>query len=153
MPDPIQGLTPGMWIGAQSARPACVTLQRIMPGLIEHRISTALLALSMTLSLYACGGDSSGDGGTLPPTEVHFGDTALVVVMNPAVNDGNDRNLPAPGQTRLDVQVDSDDGLSATTDAYVARYHGYGTLAWARRVMHRLVLLRLAYSRSLLKLK
>lgn len=92
-----------------------------MFGLIKkhricHRISTTLFVLSLTLPVTACGGDS-GDGGTLPPTDIAFGDTALVVVVNPAINDGNDANLPAPGQTRADVLVSSDDGLSATTDA------------------------------------
>ena len=60
----------------------------------------------------ACGGD---DGGGIDPTEVRFGDTALVVVVNPAVNDANKRTVPAPGATRAGITLRSDDGLSDTT--------------------------------------
>ena len=61
----------------------------------------------------ACGG---GDDG-IDPTDVRFGDTALVVVVNPAINDGNRRPAPTPGSARAGVTVRSDDGISDTTGA------------------------------------
>jgi len=67
----------------------------------------------------ACGGGSEAppapDANT--PTDVRFGDTALVVVMNPIVNDANDRTVATPGPTRAGVTLMTDDGVSATTDA------------------------------------
>jgi hypothetical protein len=62
----------------------------------------------------ACGGE--GDSG-IDPTDVRFGDTALVVVVNPVVNDGNKRSVPMPGSVRSGVTVRSDDGLADTTGA------------------------------------
>lgn len=62
----------------------------------------------------ACGGD---DGGGVDPTEVRFGDTALVVVVNPAIDDGNRQQVPAPGSARAGITLRSDDGVSDTTGA------------------------------------
>jgi len=64
------------------------------------------------LVVAGCGG---GSGTT--PTQVRFGDTALVVVVNPVVNDANVRAVPTPGQTRANVRLTTDDGISATTSA------------------------------------
>lgn len=72
--------------------------------------STLPLAL---LVCTACGSDSEGPG----PTDVRFGDTALVVVVNPAINDSNRYTVPSPGATRAGVRLASDDGVAATTDA------------------------------------
>ncbi|MBE7452626.1 MAG: hypothetical protein HS111_28240 [Kofleriaceae bacterium] len=72
------------------------------------------LAPALAVLVLACGG---GDDGTLDPTDVVFGDTALVVVVNPTVNDDNDENLPAPGAVRAGVRLRSDDGRQATTGA------------------------------------
>jgi hypothetical protein len=51
------------------------------------------------------------------PLDVKFGDTALVVVVNPVVNDANDRSLPSPGTTKADIRITSDDGVDVRTDA------------------------------------
>jgi hypothetical protein len=64
----------------------------------------------------ACGGD---DPATVEvdPTDVTFGDTALVVVVNPEINDANRRTVPMPGATRMNLVVTSDDGIADTTGA------------------------------------
>ncbi|MBL8621293.1 MAG: hypothetical protein JNK64_08320 [Myxococcales bacterium] len=65
--------------------------------------------------LAACGGD---DGTTVDPTDVPFGTTAIVVVVNPIINDANrDPTLPTPGATVAGVTLTTDDGVSATTGA------------------------------------
>jgi hypothetical protein len=78
-------------------------------------LAASLVVLS---SLVACGGggDPGGPDAGLAPTDVEFGDTALVVVLNPAINEGNDRDLPEPGEARAGVRLEADDGIAATTD-------------------------------------
>jgi hypothetical protein len=72
------------------------------------------LGLAYVITVAACGGtDNTG----IDPTDVRFGDTALVVVINPAVNDLNRHTVPTPGDPRADVVVSTDDGVSDTTDA------------------------------------
>ena len=84
--------------------------------MIHARLS-ALVTISGLLALVGTGcGDGGGNPGTTP-TDVRFGDTALVVVVNPVVNDANLRSVPTPGQTRANVRLTSDDGISATTSA------------------------------------
>ncbi len=74
--------------------------------------------LFCVLALAAC----SDDGGAraLPdansPTDVPFGTTAIVVVVNPAVNDANtETGLPTPGTIREGVTLTTDDNVTATT--------------------------------------
>lgn len=75
--------------------------------------SSASFQVVCALLLAACGGD---DGTMMTdPTDVRFGDTALVVVVNPTVNDANTRTVAAPGQARASVVLTSDDGVSATS--------------------------------------
>ena len=67
----------------------------------------------------ACGGDA---GGGTPdansPTDIPFGTTAIVVVVNPTVNDANaETGLPAPGEVVSGVTLTTDDNVSATTGA------------------------------------
>lgn len=71
------------------------------------------------LMLSACGDDG---GGATPdansPTDVPFGTTALVVVVNPVINDANGATgLPAPGDVVDGVTLTTDDNVSATTGA------------------------------------
>lgn len=61
----------------------------------------------------ACG----DDGGGGDPTDVRFGETAIVVMVNPAINDANDVTMAEPGDARAGVTVSSDDGAEAVTDA------------------------------------
>ncbi|HWO24691.1 MAG TPA: hypothetical protein VNO30_38375 [Kofleriaceae bacterium] len=75
-------------------------------------LSSSLPALFVVL-VAACGGDDSG----IDPTDVRFGDTALVVVVNPVVNDVNRRPVPPPGSTLNGITLRSDDGISDTTEA------------------------------------
>jgi len=72
--------------------------------------------LACSFFLVACGGDG---GGTqeVDPTDVAFGDTALVVVVNPSINDANKKTVPAPGPTRPNLVIRSDDGIADTTGA------------------------------------
>jgi hypothetical protein len=74
-----------------------------------------LVFVVLALGTSACGGDNTGS--TIGPTDVRFGDTALVVVVNPVINDANRHAVPTPGNTRAGVVVSSDDGLSYTTGA------------------------------------
>lgn len=64
------------------------------------------------LALVACGSDGSNG-----PPDVTFGETTIVVVVNPPINDANEANVPAPGTARVGVTVTSDDGVSATTSS------------------------------------
>ena len=51
------------------------------------------------------------------PTNVPFGTTAIVVVVNPTINDANSHTVPAPGTARAGVTLTTDDHVTATTDA------------------------------------
>lgn len=66
----------------------------------------------------ACGGGDD-DGGTPDandPTDVPFGTTAIVVVVNPTINDANaETGLPVPGAVVAGVTLTTDDNVSATT--------------------------------------
>lgn len=74
-------------------------------------IKRALLCVSLVA---ACGGGD--DDGTIDPTDVPFGTTAIVVVVNPAINDGNLENgIATPGSVVADVTLTTDDGVTATT--------------------------------------
>lgn len=71
------------------------------------------------LMMVACGG---GGGGGTPdansPTNVPFGTTAIVVVVNPTINDANSlAGLPAPGAVVSGVTLTTDDNVTATTGA------------------------------------
>ena len=78
--------------------------------------SQAWLCLIM---LSACAGD--GGGGTPDansPTDVPFGTTAIVVVVNPTINEANAKTgLPAPGDVVSGVTLTTDDNVTATTGA------------------------------------
>ena len=84
--------------------------------MISPRLTSTLVMIpAFLVVVFGCGG-GGGTGGTMP-TDVRFGDTALVVVVNPVVNDANVRAVPAPGLTRAGVRLTSDDGIGATTSA------------------------------------
>jgi hypothetical protein len=72
----------------------------------------ARFTYALAFILGACGG---GDDGGTGPTDVRFGDTALVVVVNPVINDANDQQVPAPGSVRDGVVLTTDDDVAATT--------------------------------------
>jgi hypothetical protein len=67
--------------------------------------------------LFACGDDGgSGSPDANSPTDVPFGMTAIVVVVNPTINDANAKTgLPNPGEVVSGVTLTTDDNVSATT--------------------------------------
>lgn len=67
-------------------------------------------ALFVGLAVVACG-DGTG------PTDVPFGVTTFVVLVNPRVNDANQPTVPTPGTTQSGVSVSVAGGPSGTTDA------------------------------------
>lgn len=73
----------------------------------------AILAVVATLG---CGGDDGDTTDPPDPLDVQFGDTALVVVINPVVNDATDKSVPEPGSELAGIEFTSDDGVSATSD-------------------------------------
>lgn len=79
-----------------------------MGRLIRRAVATGACVIVAA----ACGGDS-----TAPPLQVPFGQTTLVVLVNPVINDGNATPMPTPGSMQSGVTVSVDQGPSATTDA------------------------------------
>jgi len=77
------------------------------------------LSILPLVLMAACGGGD--DGGAPPdandPADIPFGTTAIVVVVNPTVNDANTRTVPMPGTARAGVTLTTDDNVTATTDA------------------------------------
>ena len=72
-----------------------------------------LLAWAMPLATgLACG----GDGPTDPPDAI-YGETTVVYIVNPVVNDVNAVTVPAPGTSRSGVQVGITSGPSGITGA------------------------------------
>lgn len=65
----------------------------------------------------ACGDDGgAGTPDANSPTDVPFGTTAIVVVVNPAINDANAKEgLPSPGDVVSGITLTTDDNVSATT--------------------------------------
>jgi hypothetical protein len=67
---------------------------------------------TLLISVVACG----GDGPTNPP-DVVYGETTVVYVLNPVVNDVNAVAVPTPGTTRTGVDIAVTGGPSGTTGA------------------------------------
>lgn len=77
----------------------------------NHSVGSRLaVTLLLTLAAASCG-DSTD------PIDVPYGETAFVVLVNPAVNDENDVDVPPPGGTKAGVTVAVQDGPSAGTNA------------------------------------
>lgn len=72
--------------------------------------AVALLALAALLA--GCGSDAITD-----PTDVQLGETTFVFVLNPAVNDANQEDVPPPGPNQSGVSVSIQNGPSGTTGA------------------------------------
>jgi hypothetical protein len=73
-----------------------------------------LLASLLVCTFFSCS-DSAPDPNN--PTDVRFGTTAIVVVVNPMVNDANKKAMPSPGTVRSGITLTTDDHVSATTGA------------------------------------
>jgi len=77
----------------------------------------AYRALLLSL-LVACGSSSSSTTDANDPTNVAFGTTAIVVVVNPVVNTANmHTGVPPAGTVQSGVTLTTDDGVTATTGA------------------------------------
>ena len=71
------------------------------------------LGLLLTTPLVGCGNRTGS-----PDADQPFGDSAIVVVMNPEVNEGNTVSVPASlADAREGLSVDVDPGGSAIIDA------------------------------------
>lgn len=73
------------------------------------RIGQLAWAMPLAFAL-ACG----GDGPTNPPDAV-YGETTVVYLLNPVVNDVNEVVVPSPGTARSGIQVTVTQGPSGTT--------------------------------------
>src|SRR5688500_19436316 len=76
---------------------------------ISIRVARHAWAIPLAAGL-ACG----GDGPTNPP-DVAYGETTVVYVMNPVVNDVNAATVPTPGSSRSGVDIAVTGGPSGTT--------------------------------------
>ncbi len=76
--------------------------------------TSALLVSSL---LCACGGSDDTAPDANNPTDVPFGTTAIVVVVNPWINDANTKTVPMPGGVRAGITLTTDDNVTATTGA------------------------------------
>jgi hypothetical protein len=88
-----------------------------VPAWDDRRMTKTSLAITSLLLTAACGGSDGAMPDANDPTDIPFGTTAIVVVVNPAINDANSQTVPAPGTTRAGVVLTTDDGVTATTDA------------------------------------
>lgn len=77
-----------------------------------QRASGVTATAALALSLVACGGDSPTS-----PTDVTLGETTFVFLVNPVVNDANQKAVPQPGSERSGVDVAITGGPSGSTDA------------------------------------
>lgn len=76
-------------------------------GIIVRRAGALVV-----LGFLACGGDT-----TTEPTQVTFGQTTLVILVNPPLNEANQGSVPTSGTARSGVSVSVQGGPSGTTDA------------------------------------
>lgn len=72
----------------------------------------AVTLLTVLVLSAGCGGDDA----VTNPTEVTLGETTFVFLLNPTVNDVNQRAVPTPGAAQSGVDVTVLDGPSASTD-------------------------------------
>ena len=76
---------------------------------VTHWTATAFATAALLVA--ACGDDATG------PIDVEFGETTIVVVVNPPLNTDNEASIAAPGTVLSGVTVAADGGPSATSDA------------------------------------
>jgi hypothetical protein len=83
---------------------------------MHARVCSLMLVLSS--SPIACSDDDDADGRSGEGADVEFGETAIVVVVNPAVNDGHTQAVPTSlGTRRSGVAIEAEPGGDATTAA------------------------------------
>jgi hypothetical protein len=82
------------------------------------RIGSMTSRAMLCLFLWSACGDAGGTPDAANPTDVPFGTTAIVVVVNPTINDANaEAGLAVPGSVVSGVTLTTDDDVSATTGA------------------------------------
>jgi hypothetical protein len=59
----------------------------------------------LVILVVGCGG-SPGPLASMPPTTVAYGQTSVIVWVNPRINDANTATVPPPGTARANVVVD-----------------------------------------------
>lgn len=96
------------------------TRWRQWPVAVEARKGIAVTFMAALVLLAGCGGDDA----VTNPTEVTLGETTFVFLLNPVVNDVNQKVVPPPGDAKSGVDVMVLDGPSASTDG-----GGVGVLA------------------------
>jgi hypothetical protein len=84
-----------------------MTRQRLGSSTVTRRGWAPLMILAL-----ACGGDAVTD-----PADVPYGETTVVYLLNPVMNEVNAVAVPAPGDSRSGVEVAIADGPSGTTEA------------------------------------
>jgi hypothetical protein len=75
----------------------------------------AVLALA-TVALAALAWSGTGCGDSQDPTEVVYGQTTLVVITNPTINEATQTSPPQPGGLANGIRVELDDGPAGTSD-------------------------------------
>ncbi|MBA2458375.1 MAG: hypothetical protein H0V43_05385 [Gemmatimonadales bacterium] len=79
---------------------------------VSSPVSCRILAATGLLTLLACGGDSPNE-----PPDVPYGQTSMVYILNPAINDANAVPVSTPGSARSAVAISVEDGPSGNTGA------------------------------------
>ncbi len=87
-----------------------MTMMRMKGKPMLRRLASLVPVLTMAVLLAGCGDDAITN-----PTEVQLGETTFVFVLNPAVNDANQKDVPPPGPNQGGVGVSIQDGPSGTT--------------------------------------
>lgn len=77
--------------------------------MVRPRSTARILAALLSLAATASCGDSTD------PSDIPYGQTTFVMVMNPAVNDENDESVPTPGTERSGITAAVDGGPSAVS--------------------------------------
>ena len=75
------------------------------------------MKLLFVACLAACGSSQPSPPDANDPTSIPFGTTAIVVVVNPAINATNTVQTPTPGTARSGVTLTTDDHVAQTTGA------------------------------------
>lgn len=78
---------------------------------VDRLQSRSLAAIACLAASTACSSDSPTE------LEVTFGETTLVVLVNPVVNDDSEISVPLPGSEQSGVAVSAAGGASGSTDA------------------------------------
>ena len=79
----------------------------------QSRVVNFIFTAVLSVFFFSCG--NSND--PTEPTDIAYGTTTFVFLVNPPINDLNDAVVPTPGTVRSGVTVSIEGGPSGTTDA------------------------------------